>query len=523
MTQARRSPARLGLWLLLILALLALGAAAAYLYWREVLLVRPDQALVAQLQSAGQSLPPVDLTPAFPGAEGAGSLTPGGRGGQVIEVTNLNDSGPGSLRQAVDTPGPRIVVFRVGGVIELERPIRIREPYLTLAGQTAPGGGITLSGKQNQDGELFILQDVHDVVIRFLRFRNGGDGEPGHGQINIAIDSGTHDIVIDHVSLSWTLDENLMIHRNIPDGEDPAGWPEIYNLTLQWSLIAEGLSPHSTGTQIGGEAEVDGWQGVHDITLHHNLYAHNSHRNPGVGSLRTQVINNVVYNWSPRVGSTWRNIDVDWIGNYFKAGPMSDPDSLLVHVAFPRDRPDQPWPMPSLYVAGNLAPPGRRNPEGDNWDMYRLHYINQPLPQEFRRSQPLSTAGLPVSLQPAAEAYENVLIGAGASARLGCSEGWVYNPDAVDRRLVEEVRRGEGPDKQPPAHENEVGGFAPVEPGEPCPDGDHDGMPDAWEALASLDPRRDDSAGYALHDRYTNLEVYLNGMVLPSQAVEASR
>jgi len=522
MTKAGGTTRRPGLILLLLLGILALVAGAAYVYWRQVLLVRPGEALVEQLQSAGQVLPDSGQLPAFPGAEGAGSLTPGGRGGQVIEVTNLNDSGPGSLRQAVDTPGPRIVFFRVGGIIELERPIRIREPYLTIAGQTAPGGGITLSGKENEDGELLILQDVHDVVIRFLRLRNGGDGEPGRGQINIAIDSGSENIVLDHLSLSWTLDENLMIHRNIPDGEDPATWPEISNISVQWSLIAEGLAPHSTGTQIGGEVEVDGWQGVHDITLHHNLYVNNSHRNPGVGSLRTQVINNVVYNWSPRVGSTWRSIDVDWIGNYFKAGPMSNPDSLLVHVAFPRDRPDQPWPRPSLYLSGNLAPPRFRDPQGDNWGMYRLHYVNQPLPQEFRRSQPLALGGIPVSLQTAEEAYEAVLTGAGASARLGCSEGWIYNPDAVDQRLVEEVRQGKGPEKGPPAHEDEVGGYAPLDPGRPCPDGDHDGMPDEWELLAGLDPRQDDSAGHALHPGYTNLEVYLNGMPLPSQEIEAS-
>lgn len=502
--------------------LIGTAALGGYLFWRQEL-VRSDVTLISQLKAEGATPPDPNLVLAFPGAEGAGALSAGGRGGQVIEVTNLNDNGPGSLRAAIDTPGPRIVVFRVGGTIELQRPIYIQEPYLTIAGQTAPGGGITLRGTNNMDGEMLVLRDVHDVIIRFLRIRNGGAGEPGHGQINLAIDSGSYNIIVDHVSLSWTLDENIMIHRNIPDGEDHDTWPGISNITIQWSIISEGLYPHSTGIQIGGEAELDGWQGVHDITMHHNLFANNSHRNPGIGSLRTQVINNVVYNWSPRVGSTWRSVDVDWIGNYFKAGPMSDPNSILVHVAFPKDRPDQPWPKPSLFISGNVALPNHTDPDDDNWGMYRLHYVNLPLPEEFRRYEPLQTAGVPVTIQSASEAFQSVLIAAGTSARLTCDEGWVQNIDAIDQRLLDEVRQGTGPRTRPPAHENEVGGFPPVDPGTPCPDADHDGMPDSWEQAVGLDPGSDDSAGYDLDPKYTNIEVYLNGREFSPGSISVSQ
>src|SRR5690606_26825076 len=134
---------------------------------------------------------------------------------------------------------------------------------------------------------------------------SGAHGEAERGQINIAIDSGVHDVIIDHTSLSWTLDENLMIHRNIPDDTDPDAWPGIQKITVQRSILAEGLWPHSTRVQIGGEAELEGWRAVHDITLHHNLFASNSLRNPGIGSAGTQVINNVVYNWGSRLGETW--------------------------------------------------------------------------------------------------------------------------------------------------------------------------------------------------------------------------
>lgn len=492
-------------WLVLLILLVLAAVGSAFWWWRQ--LTSPP------FQSLPGAGPNPTALPSFPGAEGAGAVTPGGRGGRVIEVTSLNDGGPGSLREAVDTPGARTIVFRVSGTIELEKPLAIREPYITIAGQTAPGGGITLSGRRNTDGEMILLRDVHDVIIRYLRIRNSARGEPGQGQTNIAIDSGASNILIDHVSMSWSLDENVMIHRNIPDGIGSDAWPEIVNITLQRSIIAEGLDPHSTGTQTGGEVRVAGWRGVHDITIHHNLYVHNSHRNPGIGSLRTQVINNVVYNWSPRVGSTSRDIDVDWIGNYFKPGPMSNPDTYLTHMAFPAESPEDPWPPPSLYLSGNVAPPEHPNPRADNFDLYTIHYTGMPLPDSFRRKEPLQAGGVPVTVQRAYDAYDSVLADVGANARLGCSGGWIENTDSVDRRLLQDVLQGTGPRDGPISHENQVGGVPVLESGEPCPDGDHDGMPDEWELAAGLDPLVDDSSGLDLDLHYSNLEMYLNGAV----------
>lgn len=503
---------------LLLAGLLVVSAVIIDLYWAPQPDPQTPPPRPTPTETPGQ--PPVirpevlqpGLLPAFPGAEGTGAATRGGRGGQVIAVTNLNDSGPGSLREAVNTPGPRVVVFRVGGVIELKRPLIITEPYLTLAGQTAPGDGITLSGVNNQDGEMIILRDVHDVVIRYIRIRNGQLGEPGQGQTNIAIDAGARNILIDHVSLSWSLDENVMIHRNIPDGVSSEDWPEIANITIQRSLIAEGLHPHSTGIQTGGEVDVDGWRAVRDITIHHNLFVHNSHRNPGLGSPRTQIINNVIYNWGPRAGETWRDINVDWIGNYFKPGPMSTPGRVLVHVAFPPNQPLDPWPAPSLFIDGNLAPPEFADPGGDNWPMYLIHYLFTPLPENFRRTEPLPFTAVPVQIHTAEEAYENVLADVGANARLTCDGVWVSNEDEIDRRLIGDVRRGEGPEQRPIADISEVGGLPGFDSGTPCPDADGDGMPDEWErAHPVLDPQSNDASGYDLHPEYTNIEVYLAG------------
>jgi pectate lyase len=497
----------------LFLAVTAIGAlAVALFYLWQMLTLRGFIGNVPPPTTLG--VPQQDAIPAFYGAEGAGALAVGGRGGRVIEVTTLADGGPGSLRQAIEMRGPRIVVFRVAGTIHLNNPLYIDEPHITIAGHTAPGGGITLEGSNNAEGEMIVIREVHDVIIRYLHIRSARIGEPGQGQINIAIDGGAHNVIIDHVSLSWALDENVMIHRNIPSGADVSEWPEISNITLQRSIMSEGFWPHSTGTQTGGEAISEGYQGVYDLTIHHNLYANNSHRNPGLGSTHTQVINNVVYNWLARVGSTWRNISVDWIGNTFKPGPMSDDENLLVHVGFPNLRPDQPWPAASLYIAGNVAPPRFTNPERDNWPMYRLHYAETWLDPVHRRDTPLPSPPIPVTLQSAGEAYESVLADVGANARLDCDGQWVAAVDSIDQRLLQQVREGSGPAERPPASVEEAGGFAQIDPGVACPDSDHDGMPDAWEASTGvLNPNVDDAAGYDLDDLYTNIEVFLNGPV----------
>ncbi len=458
--------------------------------------------------------PATGALPAFPGAQGAGTQTSGGRGGQVIEVTNLNDTGAGSLRDAIEKAGPRIIVFRVGGLIELRKPLRIENPYVTIAGQTAPGGGITLRGTSDGDGEMIIIQNVQDVIMRYLRIRRGGDGEPGHGQINILIGSGAHDIIVDHVSTSWTLDENIAVFRNIPRDADPEQWPPIHNVTLQRSIMAEGLYPHSTGTQVGGEFEVDGWRGVYDITIHHNLFVNNSHRNPAVGSTGTQVINNVVYNWGTKLGETITATSADWIGNYFKPGPLSDAQRLLVHNAFPKGSPNTPYPTPSLYMAGNASPPLFADTSADNWAMYRIHYSEVPVPPEFRRATALPQPLVPVAIQTAHEAYASVLADSGANARLDCQGYWVANADAVDLRLVTEVTTGTGPSGPThPTHEQEVGGYPALEPGLACADGDHDGMPDEWEVTnGRTKPQAYDADRYDLNTDYTNIEVYLNGV-----------
>jgi len=448
--------------------------------------------------------------PAFPGAEGYGANSVGGRGGRVIEVTNLNDSGPGSLRAAIEAEGPRIVVFRVAGYIEVQGELHIRDSFLTIAGQTAPGGGITIKGYDGNSLYIFDKGSVHNITIRYLRIRHG---QGGGSDDNITIHSG-HDIIIDHVSMSWSTDENAGIWSE-------SDRPEIYNITFQRSIMAEGLAGHSNGMHISGEKDysledpVEAWRRIKDLTIHHNLFIHNTHRNPRVISAGTQVINNVVYNWKYRIGSTMSASVIDYINNYYQAGPMSNLNRLLEHEDSSPDYPDwrTPLPDPSIYITGNVVHPNHPDPSADNWILLSYNYHNPsfPLPVRFRRLVPLPPAQFPVGLQSALEAYSSVVADIGANARLDCLGNWVPNSDPVDMRLVADVVYGTGP-KNPIGSPSEVGGFPEIDPGTPCTDSDHDGMPDDWENLYNFDPTDpSDGPADADGDGYTNIEEYLNG------------
>jgi pectate lyase len=231
---------------------------------------------------------PIPVVPAFPGAEGAGAMARGGRGGRVLTVTNLHDSGPGSLRSAVEAKGPRTVVFAVAGNIELASTLAITEPFLTIAGQTAPGGGICL---KNYDCTIA----AEHVVIRFLRVRPGDVAKKAVDGFSVG--EGSHYVIIDHCSVSWSVDETLSVSGG-----------SISNITVQWCIIAESLSrsvhhkgPHGFGSLI----RADG-----DVSYHHNIFAHHGSRNPRPGTyedaFKRGIIldfrNNVVYGWGSRAG-----------------------------------------------------------------------------------------------------------------------------------------------------------------------------------------------------------------------------
>lgn len=475
---------------------------------------------------------PAAPMPAFPGAEGYGALSVGGRGGRVIPVTNLSDSGPGSFRDAVTQRGPRTVIFRVSGYIDVKRRIEIGDPYLTIAGQTAPGDGVTLRGTAEGGAQMLRIR-THDVIIRHLAIRGGRHGEPGKGQINITLDplpadgeryGDVYNVVLDHLSLSWSLDENIAVFRNVPETppEVRQSYPEIYDISIQQCLIAEGLYPHSTGLQAGGERIADeegrsvfnGGLGVRRLSIHRNLFASNSHRNPGLGVHSAQVINNVIYNWSSKAAETHDAVRVDWIANVFKPGPLSSADRILVHNAFFKGHSEHRFPRPSIYMRSNKTV---GQPDFTDWTSYTIHYEGVPLPPSYKRDQPLPAAAVPVAVTTAGEALDLVLSTVGSRRRITQQADAVDRLDPVDARIVKYVSDGGGPRSLSPmgwthlSDPAEAGGYPDLASAPPYADQDGDGMADEWEQKNGLDATVfDPSEQDTDSDGYTDLEEFLN-------------
>ena len=423
--------------------------------------------------------PPQRPDLAFPGAEGAGRFAEGGRGGRVLRVTNLDDSGPGSLRAAVEADGPRTIVFDTGGTIRLASPLVIRRGRVTLAGQTAPGGGITL-----RDQPLVIQAD--DVVIRYIRSRLGDESRVETDAVSI--ERGRR-IILDHLSASWSVDETLSVGSRY-DPPDRG----VYDVTVQWSLIAESLnhSGHAKGDH-GYGSLVRGGYGAR-MTFHHNLWAAHRARMPRPGNYnppaldpegpRFEFRSNVFYDW----GGAHSGYDADtesrsayaFIGNAYIPGPDSEGGWAF----------DESNPLARAWFEGNsmdgVVP-------ADPWSLVR----NNDRPDYRLAARPdwAETAS------EAAERLEPVLLD-----RVGASAP----RDAVDLRILDGVRTRS-------AHiidsQAQVGGWPDLAPGAPWVDGDGDGLPDAWERAHGLDPANPvDGAADRDGDGFTNLEDWLNSL-----------
>ena len=452
------------------------------------------------LSIVGASIPQSQvLAPlAFPGAEGFGANTIGGRGGVIYEVTNLNDTGTGSLRACVEASGARTCVFRTGGLIILQSALRIVNPYITIAGQTAPGGGITL--KKASGGDVFLTQ-THDVIIRYITSRPGPGGENHANQI---AKNGTelYNIIIDHNSLSWGVDSNIET------------WYRVRDASIQWSLISEALNnsthskgAHSKGLMIGGyQGSESGGKGSENISVLNNLMAHNAERNPlmqlcGIA----QVINNTTYNpqWTFShqqlnciVGESY----VNWINNYHKKGPSSTSNSDLKII--PAD--DGTWSSGKAYLQGNIGP-GRPN---DSLSESSWVTVKSGAPAGVVVTSPAPAPA--VYSTSAMDAYNNVIAdgGVGNSRGLNCDGSWVNRRDSIDVRVINEVKTGTGKIIDDPS---QVGGWITPAAGTPCVDSDHDGMPNTWEQMYGFNPNVSDGSGDKDGDGYTNVEEYFNG------------
>jgi hypothetical protein len=422
----------------------------------------------------GFSLHAADL-PSFPRAEGFGATTPGGRGGKVIFVTSLDDSGPGSLRAACEADGPRTVLFRVAGTIALRAPIIVKNPFLTVAGQSAPGDGVCLRD------DYFGIQ-THDVIVRYLRSRLGDVTAQEQDCIDLL--NGAHDCILDHCSATWSIDECLST-----SGVDQ-------NCTIQWCLIGESLnnSKHSKGKHgYGSLARANG-----PMSWHHNLWIHNDARNPRLGDAYDwppfptfDVRNNVIYDFGGTAsGLTQGHWVANYVGNYIRPGPSST-------AQFPIHIGNKPVDSRIIfYLNGNVFE-GNDALTADNKKFIDA-YEMEGKPQVRTVNTPFVTA--PVKTVSAKEAYDLVLASVGASLPMR---------DPVDTRLIEHVRTHGGHiiDSQ-----KEVGGWPVLQSGPLPVDTDNDGIPDAWEIAHGLDPKNPADANARAKSGYTNLEEYLNGI-----------
>lgn len=424
--------------------------------------------------------------PAFPGAQGFGAVATGGRGGQVLKVTTLAASGPGSLQWALDQPGPRIIVFAVSGVINGD--IEIPHGDVTIAGQTAPGAGITIHGHLTTEfGTTF-----GNFVIRHLRVRAPAANTDWPPEQHDAIQFSTnHTMILDHVDISHGIDENFDLYDGAQD------------ITVQWSAIT---FPVHGGGHPDGAAHNYGilnGPGGGRISIHHNLFVHNKARTPALAEGPADVRNNVIYNG--REGFVHHNPaagDFNLIGNYYKDGPSAtlapfwfDPENGPTvptryyvwnnHVEDPgifTGRVDNPYTTPGFAAAYTFACCGLQSSQFNAWG-------------EFNFASYSGYVAIPTE-SPAA-AYEAVLARAGAWPR-----------DLVNQWAVEETRTRTGSwgNRRP------ADWMTGLTPGTPPPDTDNDGMPNAWETARGLNPANGADHSTVMPSGYTAIEEYINEM-----------
>jgi len=469
--------------------------------------------------------------PAFPGAEGGGKFTFGGRGGKVYVVTTLADSGPGSLRWACEQGGARIVVFNVAGIIHLKTPVMVRAPYITIEGQSAPGDGICVAG------ESFWV-NTHDVIIRYMRFRRG---ETNVGRRDDSLGGNpVGNIIADHVSASWGLDENFSMYRHMFDPGDGSKEEKLgtVNITIQNCIYSESLDywNHAFGSTTGGE----------NSAMIRNLWADNTGRNPSVGWNGVyNFVNNVVFNWHHRSmdgGDYTTNYNV--INNYFKPGPVTPKNEPVGHrILKPesgRSKLKEKY-FGRVYAVGNIMEGypavtkdpwnggiqvedvgGKELPDAGKYKDYMKSDVPFPMP--------------PMTIMSAKDALKFVIANAGATLPVR---------DAVDKRITEQVRTGKITYKEMRTDTAfqfkvrklpkdsyklgiitapwQVGGY-PEYKGTPYKDSDNDGLPDTWELAHGLNPKNgNDSALPAKNGGgYSNIEVYLNTLAVKGEKKLAS-
>jgi len=434
---------------------------------------------------------------AFPGAEGFGMYTEGGRCGKVIYVSNLNDDGEGSFRFAVNQKFARTIVFQISGTIELQSELKINYGNLTIAGQTAPGDGICIK-------KYPVIISADNVIVRFIRFRIGYEAKKDFDSFS---GKNCSNVIIDHCSISWSVDETASFYDN-------------KNFTMQWCIISESLnhSVHKKGDH--GYGGIWGGQGA---SFHHNLLANHTSRNPRFcGSRYTkkpdeEIVdyrNNVIYNWGFQSVYGGEEGNYNMVNNYYKPGPATKKGDvrfrILALTQFYFDKNVRPDTMNAgnFFIEGNVVE-GFENATTDNWK-YGVQDATEEQKLKSKLESPITFAK--VTTQTAIDAYNSVLQFSGAI---------FPKRDTIDNRIIGEVKAGTanfggtwGNKSGIIDSPNDVGGWPELK-SLPAPiDSDLDGMPDDWELKHGLNPDNpEDNNLFSMDIQYTNLEIYLNSFI----------
>ena len=464
-----------------------------------------------------------EKTPAFPGAEGFGRYVSGGRGGKVYHVTNLEDSGTGSLRWAISQNGSRTIVFDVSGTIHLKSVLNIKGGNLTIAGQTAPGDGICIA-------DYPVSIQANNVILRYLRFRlgnkyvteNGADSWDGLGGMD------QQDIMVDHCSVSWSIDECLSIYG-------------VKNSTVQWCISSQSLQ--DAGHSKGAHGYGGNWGGS-GVTYHHNLMAHHESRVPRLGPRYTTQLderldmrNNVLYNWAGNGCYGGEAMKVNIVNNYYKPGPGTAQISAVrqrriagIGIRTSQYVKTYPAYQPTEHIWGKFYVDGNVNSKysdvtNDNWTYGMYNQITNSdndnlftatTKDTIKLSQPIDFVY--VTTHTATDAYKKVL------AYAGCC----LTRDDVDQLIINDTQNGlathtgsgnhngmidSQEDNKPVDADANWSAWPTLNSTEAPVDTDGDGMPDSWETANGLDPNNAKDGSIVGEDGYTNLENYLNSIV----------
>ena len=469
--------------------------------------------------------------PAFPQAQGGGAASKGGRGGAVIEVTNLNDSGGGSLRACVQASGPRHCVFRVAGLIPVTSgDLRVDSPFLSIDGQTAPGQVIL--GGPNTNGEVLRIS-THDVVVRYITVSpdnyNTPSG-PDTGTVGLsATNCQCYNIVIDHVSTRWAGNKMLIDVSNYVGPNK--------NITFQWSMLYEPHAMHPVGPGTSGNPVGCPSAGPDpglpnpcfttqevQVDYHHSLFANIDHRIPENDNKSNAWDSNIVFNWSFYANEWLGPSTIDVVNNVFKPGNLNaSAQTYPIHFSGNLSS-ELPNGTPSDYVSGNICR-GDSSPAGDQWGRCTQQISGEngsetgPVPDSWKRNHP-DPRTFPITADPAASLDDLLLPTVGNSQHRDCTNGWVGHRDSADNRIINQYRTGgsggfwpngvtqAGPSSVPPPNSNyqdhPVTGFSA------CTVSMHDGIPDQWKQMKGLSTSDPNLHNEIAPNGYTWLENYLN-------------